>query len=575
MGSLQSVDFWRARAPRRYDLLRPGTAPLPSREATRMLQDAVTRAARLRPASRAVVGEDATMTYAEIDEYSNRLAHVLRAHGCHRGDRVGVLMPRSARAVASFIGVLKAGCVYVPLDPAGRLVRAAEILRKSEPHVVLAGGCGREILEDLDSRRALRRAIVGWLDPSAPPRSARFTLEDVSHGSPDPLAIDSHPDDLAYMMFTSGVREPLRGVPTTHRNLGVFVDWALDHFKLGPDDRVAGHTSLTLASSSFDVHATFAAGAELHQLPVAASSDSRAAIDFIENRSVSVWLSAPATLMRAARSDLLEGRDVSSLRHVAWCGDALPTRALHYWRQHAPGATLTNMYGSTETTIACSYYSVPDDFEVTRAHVPIGAACPGHELLVLDDELNEVPEGEVGDIYVRGAGLSPGYWRDPEATRAAFPTRLSSQCSERLFRTGDRGRRGPNGTVRLLGRPDFQLEASGEGVGPDEVEHAILHLQEVAACAVVPVTVSEVGGSLVGCAYVPSNGRALSIREVRRQLAERLPEHIIPSRWLILDELPVDGRGKVDRALIRTLLRGWPSSHQVEAGDRPHISMWR
>jgi len=111
-----------------------------------------------------------------------------------------------------------------------------------------------------------------------------------------------------------------------------------------------------------------------------------------------------------------------------------------------------------------------------------------------------------------------------------------------------RGRRGPDGAARLLGRPDFQLETSGESVEPDEIEHAILHLADVTACAVVPVTVSDVGGSLVCCAYVPSHGRNLNARELRRQLAERLPEGIIPSRWLILDELPIDSRGKVDRA---------------------------
>jgi non-ribosomal peptide synthetase component F len=441
--------------------------------------------------------------------------------------------------------------------------------------VVLAGGCDTAVVESLESRRALRQAMVGWLDPADPPELAAFTLEDVWRDSPDPLEIDCHPDDLAYMLFTSGVREPLHGVPTTHRNIGVLVDWALGYFELGPHDRVAGHACLTLAPSGFDVHVTFAAGAELHQVPADAATDPRRIIDFIESRSVSVWLSAPSNLMRVARLDLLEGRrTLPALRHVAWCGDQLPTTALRYWREHVPQTALSNLYGSTETTIASTCYRVPDDFDASRAHVPIGTACPGQELLVLDENLNETREGEIGDIYVRGAGLSPGYWREPEATRLAFPSPSSGGVGpDRLFRTGDRGRRGPDGAVRLLGRPDFQLETSGESIEPDEIEHAILHLAAVTACAVVPVTVSDVGGSLVGCAYVPSNGRNLNTRELRRQLAERLPERIIPSRWLILDELPIDSRGKVDRAFIRTLLRGWPTPSEMS--EQPRMALGR
>lgn len=531
------------------------------------IQEWVTRTARRRPMATAVVGEDTTFTYGELEAYSNRLARALRAQGCTPGDRVAVLMPKSARAVACYVGILKAGCIYVPLDPSDRRVRTAEILRRSEPRVLLAGGCDPGLLENFESRRALRKAVVGWLSLSEPPASARFTLDDVTGSSAESLPFEAHPDDVAYMLFTSGERDPLRGVPITHRNVRAFVEWAVDHFGMGSSDRVAGSASLTQALSSFDIHATFAAGAELHQIPASMASDPRRVVDFIEDRAVTVWLSAPSILRHATGGDVLAGRDLSSLRHVAWCGDSVPTPSLHYWRKHVPGAELTNLYGATEVTVA-SAYTVPSDFGRSETHVPIGTGCAGHELLILTDDFRRAAEGEVGDVYVRGPGLSPGYWQETEGTQWAFPTNPEvTDGSDRLFRTGDRGRVEADGRIRFLGRADVKLAVEGPGLEPDTLEYAILQLPDIEACVVVPVTVSTVGTELVGCAYVPRNGKTLRTQELRDQLADSVPWSMIPARWLILEELPVDRHGKVDRTLVRTLLRGWPADREVDRGQ--------
>jgi len=537
-----------------------------------MLQDSVIEAARRNPTATAVVGEDGTLTYGELEEYSNRLARTLRMEGCRRGDRVAVLMPKSARTVATFIGILKAGCVYVPLDPLDRLVRTAEILRRSEPRVLLAGDCGPEVLENLESRRALGEATVGWSSLRAVPGSAKFTLDDVARSSGAPMSLDTHPDDLAYMLFTSGERHPLRGVPLTHRNVHGFVAWAVGHFSMGPGDRVPGHSGLALGPSGFDIHATFAAEAELHLVPQPWVSDPRTVLDVVEDRALTVWLCAPATLRHIARHDLLAGRSLSSLRHLAWGGDGLPMPIVHYWQTRLPGVHLTNLYGATETTVASACYTVPDDFGTSQTQVPIGTGCAGQELILLADDLTPVPDGEVGDIYVRGSGLSPGYWRDTEGTGSAFlPDPSTTDGSGRMFRTGDRGSRTDDGKIRFLGRADFQFV--GEGLcrlEPAVVEHAILQLPGIAACTVVPVTVSEGALDVVGCAYVPSDGQVLRTAAVSSFLSARLPASMIPSRWLILDELPFDNHGKVDRALIRTLLAGWPAGRNN--GQEPSAS---
>lgn len=568
--SMRSIDRFlmrfsgttRARHPLRPIQLRlrprnPKCGGLRMSPTTGVLHSWVSDAARLRPAARAVIGEADSLTYGELEAYSNRLAAVLRAHGCTKGDRVAVLMPNSPVAVASLIGALKAGCAYVPLDPSGGMVRIADMIRQCEPRVLLSGGCSPDVVDDLASPGALGSAVRGWLGPDDPPRRVDFTLPDIEAASPEAVPSDVGPDDLAYILFTSGTTGSPKGVPITHASAYAFIDWAVRHFELGPDDRLSGHTALTFDLSTFDIYATFAAGAELHQVPKRACLLPHGVANFIQEKRLTLWFSVPSQMAYVARFDALDGKDLKSLRHVVWCGDVLSTPSLVHWKQRLPGVTFTNLYGPTEATVASSYYTVPHDFDDPTAAIPIGTACEGEELLVLDEQLARVPDGETGDIHIRGVGLSPGYWRDPERTAAAFlQDPLATNGSGRLYRTGDRGRRGPDGLVHFLGRADFQIKTAGYRVEPAEVENAILQLQEIAACAVVPVQVDDFNGSAVGCAYVPSNGSPLRVGEIKKRLSDRLPGYMVPTRWLVLEELPVDSRGKIDRARARALLGG-------------------
>lgn len=516
-----------------------------------LLHDGVMDAARSRPDARAVIGEDWSYTYAELDAYSNRLASVLRHYGCERGDRVALLMPHSAHAVAALVGVLKAGCAYVPLDPAGGIARTADMLRQCAPKVLLADGCGPEVVEDMDTRGV----VTGWLGPGPAPRQTRFSLADIRAAPADAPLSDVAPEDLAYILFTSGTTGSPKGVPIRHESARAFIEWAVRQFELGPDDRLSGHTALTFDLSIFDIFSTFEAGAELHLVPKKVRLLPHGVARFIQERKLTLWFSVPSQLAYVARFDALGDEDLGSLRHVVWCGDVLATPSLLYWKRRLPGVTFTNLYGPTETTVASSYYTVPESFDDPTATIPIGTACTGEELLLLDERLMRVPEGGVGDIYIGGVGLSPGYWRNPVRTNEAFiQDPRSTDESDHLYRTGDRGRLGPDGMVEFLGRADFQIKTAGYRVEPAEVETAVLALPEVTACVVVGVTVDDFSGSAVGCVYVPARGTALSAGELKKRLGDTLPAFMVPSRWLALDELPLDRRGKIDRIRARVLL---------------------
>jgi len=263
---------------------------------------------------------------------------------------------------------------------------------------------------------------------------------------------------------------------------------------------------------------------------------------------------------------------------VLWCGEVLPTPTLIYWMQRVPHASFTNLYGPTEATIASSYYTVPACPASEDASIPIGQACGGEELLVLDDQLRPVPAGEMGDLYIRGAGLSPGYWRDPEKTRAAFvPNPGSATPGDRLYRTGDRASVGADGLVRFLGRADAQIKTRGYRVELGEIETALHALGTLRECAVVGVPSQDFDGVAIGCAYAPLAGGAVTPAALREALAHALPAYMLPSRWLACDALPKTSNGKIDRRRLcwrRAASTRWPSSSCWSSSRNASGSAW-
>lgn len=511
---------------------------------TGLLYEWVERAALERPRSRAIVTEDEVVTYGEMNACASWLARALRARGCRRGDTVAVLMSNRARAIVSFVGVLKAGCAYVPLDPRAPLPRLESIIRRARPRVLLVSGTGwEESVEALRTRGALRGTSVGRLDTVACPSPSSFELE--------PAHYDVHPDDTAYVLFESdGGTEP-KGVAVTHDSVRRLAEWAVEYFQLGPTDRLSGHAHLTYEMSALDIYAAFAAGAELHPVPSKAQVLPQQIISFMRERKLTFWFSVPSLLSFVARFDALPEGWLPSLRHLVWSGDVFPPKSLMYWKRRLPHAALTNLYGRSETTVASTYFRLPPDFDAELSEVPVGRPVPGNEVLLLDDEMRPVESGEVGRIHVRGAGVSRGYWNDPDRTRTAFVQDPASPDREALlYRTGDLGRWDEEGNLHLLGRADFRIRSAGRAIEAAAVENALLRMPEIGACAVVPVPNGN--GDSIGCAYVASNGAAVPPRAVETRLQDVLPGHMIPGRWMRVHELPVR-RGKLDRPGLRRM----------------------
>lgn len=510
---------------------------------TALLHERVSRSAESWPGAAAIVMGQERLSYEELERRANRLARLLVESGVRPGDRVCLLQPKAPAAIISMLAALKAGAIYVPVDTSNPVARVTRIVTAADPRLLLASPEARELLAALDSS-----VPVGAVGGPLP--GAAFAAGDERGLSDDWTPVSVRPGDPAHLLFTSGSTGAPKGVVITHAMVSAFLDWALAHFGHEPGERISGHPPLHFDLSTFDIYGTLSAGGELHLVPPDMLLPAQLAA-FIRDSELTQWFSVPSTFAYMSRFDAIRHGDFPTLRRVIWCGEVLPTPVLAHWMERVPGPSYTNLYGPTETTIASSWYTVPGMPEDLTAPIPIGFPCGGEEVLVLDEELRDVGPAETGELCIAGAGLSPGYWRDPERTNAAFVVQPGS--GQRLYRTGDLGQRGPDGVLHFLGRKDSQIKSRGYRIELGEIETALTAIRGVAECAVVGAPSGGFEGTAICCAWAPLPGTELDHVRLRQALGQALPSYMLPSRWLALDELPKNVNGKIDRRLLREM----------------------
>jgi amino acid adenylation domain-containing protein len=521
---------------------------------TRLIHEYVARQAERRPEAVALVLGEERLTYGRLEEESNRVARLLLETGCARGDRVAIFQPKNPAAIVSMLGTLKADCAYVPIDVASPAPRVAKILDAAEPRVVLVDPSSAKLLDETLAETELAAAPVVGTVGEGPLEGEHFAsaFSPADWAGQDAARVDcaNGPEDIAHLLFTSGSTGTPKGVMIKHANVVAFVEWATSYFGTKEGDRISGHPPLHFDLSTFDIYGTFLAGAELHLVPASLNLIPQKLAEFIRSSELTQWFAVPSIFTFMAKFEAVEQDDFPTVERILWCGEVLPTPVLVHWMKRVPHAAFTNLYGPTEATIASSYYTMPGLPPSETEPIPIGVACEDEELLVLDAELQPVADGEIGDLYIAGIGLSPGYWRDEEKTGAAFlpdPRREG----ERIYKTGDLARRTPDGLFHFLGRADSQIKSRGYRIELGEIETALSSLGELGEAAVVGVDVGGFEGTAICCAYAPAAGADVQPAEVRKRLQKLLPTYMLPSRWHVLDVLPKNVNGKIDRRRLR------------------------
>ena len=519
-----------------------------------LIQDAVSSQAQRNPDAVAVAFKDQVLTYGALDRQTNQLAAALKKAGCKKGDRVGLLLPKSISAIIGIVASLKAGCIYVPMDKASPAARLAKILDCCQPSCLLAvESTGKLLSATQSARQTASHVRIGWLDASLDVgQPGAFFREDILNMPSEALEGDTKPDDPAHILFTSGSTGTPKGVTITHNNVASFIKWAARYFAMSSSDHVSCHAPLHFDLSTFDIWGTFLVGAQLHLMPQEVTLLPNTMADFINHNQVTQWCSVPSALSYMAQFDAVPPKGFPSLRRVMWCGEVLPINTLRYWMKRLPDVRFSNLYGPTEATIASSFFTVPGSPGEDDKEVPIGTACEGESLWILNGDLNAVPRGFVGEIYIGGVGLSPGYWGDPEKTESAF---IQHPEYGRIYKTGDLARMDEYGLVHFLGRVDSQIKSRGYRIELGEIESALHGLGLLTNCAVVALETDSFEGTTICCAYVPAAAANRSVPHLRRILAEVIPAYMLPSAWAECQSLPLNPNGKIDRPAVKDMFR--------------------
>lgn len=458
------------------------------------------------PGRDALCTAEGTFTYARLDRWSDAIAQVLIRAGVE-SERVALIAHKRPATYAAMLGILKAGCSYLPLHPDGPEARWERMVACSGTRFVLGD-------------------MPGSLDVQ------RIVIPEPPEGSVDPLTI--RPGSEAYALFTSGSTGGPKGVSVSRANLGTYLGHMLGTYDLNEHDRFTQFFALTFDLSAHDLFVCWGAGACLC-VPPAEGHAMRAAA-FAREERITVWFSVPSLAALLQRMRALGPGTLPTVRRAFFCGEALSWSVVHAFRAAAPQARIVNLYGPTETTIAITAFNIADRTDEQVGTVPIGHPFPGHRALLQDEEL-----------YLSGPQLSDGYIGLPEADAAAFPT----IDGVRWYRTGDRVRRDPDGTLHFLGRMDHQVKVAGHRVEPGEVDALIAPL--LGGGTAVTVAVEQAGTTrLVTFIDVPADTRTL-LAACRAQL----PAYMVPERVVHLDALPLTAHGKTDRQrLISIALHG-------------------
>lgn len=537
-----------------------------------LIQDYVSRVADQNPQQPAITFKQQRFTYGELDALSNQLAELFRESGCHRGDRIAFCIPKSPQAIITMLGVLKADCVYVPIDPDCPPARIAKVFDACRPNWVIAGKSSAKLIDEVLADPEFSSIKVGCLDNECVATTnnyqCQFCFADLARFSSERHAYANRPSDPAHILFTSGSTGVPKGVVITHQNVMSFVDWGVDYFGMNSTDRVSGHAPLHFDLSTFDTYGAFAAGAELYPVAPELNLLPHKLVEFIRASELTQWFSVPSILNYLAKFDSVDFGDFPTLRRLMWCGEVLPTPTLIYLMRRLESIQFTNLYGPTEATIASSFFTVESCPERQTDSIPIGVGCDGEQLLVLDEQLKSVPPGEIGHLYLGGVGLSPGYWRDQEKTDAVFVRH--PETGERIYKTGDLAKWNAAGQVEFIGRADTQIKSRGYRIELGEIEAGLSALKCLGESAVVAIDTEGFENKLICCAYVPAKESATEVlvRDLKKQLGEHVPKYMIPSLWMDFAQLPKNANGKIDRPRLRELF----AQTQVSDKSQPDVA---
>lgn len=507
-------------------------------------------AAPERPAFRFAADE---LSYAALWRRSGQLARVLQEQGVRRGDRVGIHMHKCLQMPLAVYAILRAGAAFVPLDPNAPTARLRQMIRHCGLRLLISQPAKQaginELLDAADADSGID-CVIG-INAGSRTDTHFIGWDEVDSAPADPTDPGLMEQDLAYIMYTSGSTGIPKGIMHSHYSGLSYARMVAHCYGLGPTDRLGNHSPLHFDMSTLEYFGGPHAGSTTVLIPEPYTKLPASLSQLIEDERLSIWYSVPYALIQLLLRGVLEQRDLRSLRWVLFGGEPFPPKHLRQLMARWPQARFSNVYGPAEVN-QCSYHHLPATGSMDRPP-PIGRIWDNTEGLIVDQQDQPVADGDSGELLIRSPTMMRGYWQQPELNAKAFYHRpVTSDVSDRFYRSGDLVRRNADGLLEFIGRKDRQIKVRGYRVELDEVENVLSAHPQVVECGAYPLPADD-DGLVIGATVLLDDSADTTSEQLRAFAAERLSAYAVPERISIHPSLPRTSSGKVDRHALQRM----------------------
>ena len=485
---------------------------------------------RRTPSKVAFADRSLSLTFQELERRAAVLGTSLARQVARCNRPLVVLVERNVYTLAGFLGVLKSGNYYVPLDPLMPSKRLQGILEQVDPALILYSHPQEKLARALSRQYPI------------------CSIEEHMEGEPDDTLLARCRSqvldiDPVYMIFTSGSTGTPKGIVISHRSVIDFVEWMAENCRITKEDVMGNQAPFYFDLSVKDIYLTLKCGASCYILEKKLFLFPGLLVKELEEKAVTTLIWATSAFHLVANSGALEKANLPALNKVIVGGEALRAKQLNLWRNALPHVQYTNLYGPTEVTVDCTWYPITREF-ADHESIPIGTACANKEVFLLDRDLKPVADGQPGELCVRGVGLAHGYFKDPEKTAAAFiQDPRNADYPQKIYRTGDLAYRNEEGLFVFLSRKDGQIKHMGYRIELGEVETALAALPDIQEA----ITFFDEKRDKIVCCYAGD----CTGDDINRALKEQLPKYMLPNLFRPLPGLPHNPNGKVDRVSLR------------------------
>ncbi len=479
------------------------------------------------------------VTFGELERFAKNCATLILRKTSTINKPVAVFLPKSIEAIIANLGILYTANCYANLDIKSPAERLKNMLQNLQADVIVTSAAHAATLRAAGVSEEQLLFVDEALIPGNIYDDAR--LQDRLK-----TVIDTDP---VYIIYTSGSTGIPKGVVIPHRGIIDYIDWARDCYQISENEVIGNQAPFFFDNSTLDIYLCLSCGATLVLIPEENFGYPLKLMQFVDRMGITTFFWVPSVMTNVANFKILDSLAPTALRKILFAGEVMPTRTLNYWRSKYPKALFSNLYGPTEITVDCTYYTVDRDFKDDET-LPIGFPCRNTDILILSEKNEPARMDEPGELCVRGSSLALGYWNNPEKTASVFVQNpLNPHYPELIYRTGDLVSRNSRGEILFIGRKDFQIKHLGYRIELGEIEHAAFQVDGIHnGCVIYNPEKKEI-------ALFFESDRDLSPTFIRERMLAHIPKYMLPTSFHRLDKIPLTANGKYDRQKLASNLK--------------------